>query len=431
MSEAGGGEAVQEFPCPSRLTVPLLQHEGPACEPTVQVGQTVTEGQLIGRAGRPGAVPVHAPRSGRVVEMAPVRTAWSADAPAITIETGPADELTLTPAFESPADSSPMFDDRSGLERLAEWADRAGILIGRELAVGLGDELRRAARAGIHDLIINGLARDPLLETRSGCMARGLESAVHAGQWVKQALGANRAWLAVDRTDRRLLARCRKAAAGTPFRIAQLRNKYPQAAPVLLAWCVTGKETPWGKKTEDVHVLVLEPEALTALADAVLNGKTVTDAVVTVTGSGVRRSGEYRIPIGTRFADVLGHVGLVGVTVRLVDGPPMTGRTIDSIEAVVTRRTTAILIMDRDHDRLPNPGPCLRCGWCQDDCPMGLDPVALLDCHERGDLAMAVGLYPHACLGCGLCSCVCPAELPLSESIRQLKERVPVAAGAR
>ncbi len=426
--EVGKHEPIREFPCPARLTVPMIQHAGPACEPLVQVGQAVAEGQLIGRALRPGAVPVHSPRTGRVVALSRARTAWSPDVPAVTIETGPAEEYTLTPALESSMGSSPDFSSRPGLERLAELADRAGILVGREPAIGLGDQLRHAADAGIQDFIINGLARDPLLENRSVCMAQDLESVVRAGLWVRQALGSERACLVVDRTDRRLLMRARKATAHTPFRIVQLGNKYPQAAPVLLTWCITGRETPCGKTTEDVHALVMEPEALSSLANAVLNGKTITDSVVVVTGPGVRQPGEYRIPVGSSFADVLNHVGVVGTTVRLVDGPPMTGRAIECLDAVVTRRTTAILVMNRDHDRVPDPGLCLRCGWCQDDCPVGLDPMALLDCDERGDWTAAASLHPHACLGCGLCSCICPAELPLSESISRLKERVPLDA---
>jgi len=166
-------------------------------------------------------VPAASPRS-----LAPERP-WSPDVPAVAIDTAPADEYTLTPALDPLSDSSERFEGRPGLERLAEWADRAGILVGREPAIGLGDQLRRAADAGIKDLIINGLTRDPLLQTRSGCMARDLESVVRAGQWVKQALGAERAWLAADRTDRRLLVRCKKTTTGTPVPRGPIEEQVP------------------------------------------------------------------------------------------------------------------------------------------------------------------------------------------------------------
>ena len=60
-----------EIPLPSRLFVPLKQHSGPEAEPVVEVGQEVTEGQLIGQApsGRPDSAPIHAPCAGKVAGL--------------------------------------------------------------------------------------------------------------------------------------------------------------------------------------------------------------------------------------------------------------------------------------------------------------------------------------------------------------------------
>ena len=92
---------------------------------------------------------------------------------------------------------------------------------------------------------------------------------------------------------------------------------------------------------------------------------------------------------------------------------------------MVTKQTSAIVLHDRDQVRSARPGPCLRCGWCQEDCPVGVDPQALLEIMERGALAEASRLYPQACIECGLCSYVCPAELPLAEAAAHLKRLAP------
>jgi len=102
----------------------------------------------------------------------------------------------------------------------------------------------------------------------------------------------------------------------------------------------------------------------------------------------------------------------------------MTGQAVESLDTVVTKQTSAIVLHDRDQIRTPRPGPCVRCGWCQEDCPVGLDPQALLEIVECGALAEASRLYPHACIDCGLCSFVCPAELPLAEAAAKLKRLV-------
>ena len=63
------GRPVQRLPLPQRLTLPLQQHIGHAAEPLVRVGDTVLKGQMIARAVDYVSAPVHAPTSGRIVEI--------------------------------------------------------------------------------------------------------------------------------------------------------------------------------------------------------------------------------------------------------------------------------------------------------------------------------------------------------------------------
>ena len=57
--------AVQEFPEPDILVVPMSQHIGAPCKPLVKKGDLVTKGQKIGD-NQGLCVPVHAPVSGKV-----------------------------------------------------------------------------------------------------------------------------------------------------------------------------------------------------------------------------------------------------------------------------------------------------------------------------------------------------------------------------
>jgi len=201
-----------------------------------------------------------------------------------------------------------------------------------------------------------------------------------------------------------------------------------RAAPALLAWAITGRETPIGRGPEDVHCLVVEVEALLALADALATGRPMVERMVNVAGPAVAKPGLYRVAVGTKVAEVLRQVGLARSVAQVIEGGPLTGTALETTEAVVTRQTAALLVVDYQHERVPAPGPCIRCGWCQDGCPVGLDPQALLDAVERGDTAAAGWLHPAACLGCGLCSYVCPAELPLAQAATRLKHMVEQGA---
>lgn len=303
-------------------------------------------------------------------------------------------------------------------------ADEAGIVSAHGPAFTLGDQFRRAACCRIDTLIINGLEREPLLQVRQCLLEHATVDIIEAAEWLCRAIGLQECRLAVGRKDRRLASHCQASSRGKSVRLVRLASKYPQAAPVLLARTITGRETPCGRTPDHVGVLVVELEPLVALAVAVRENRPMTEVLVTVTGPAVLKHGNYRVPIGMPFVEVLQSVGLSSTPARLVDGGPMTGRAVVDSDAVVTKLTSAILVFDHIHDHVPTPGACIRCGWCQDECPVGLDPLALLDAFERHDLARARGLHVDACLECGLCSALCPSRLPLSEAGTHLKKSV-------
>jgi len=401
----------------------MRQHDGPAARVVARVGEAVDAGQIVGRAEASGAVNVHAPLSGRITALARVDTARALDVPAVEID------LTAAPgAGEMSAPAIATAASRFTAGELADLADDAGIVNPGHPARPLGALLREAAAVHVSDVIVSGLQPEPMLTADWCLLAEHLEAIISAGTWVRHAVGARHVWLALDREDREQVTRCRSAAHRTPIRVVALDNKYPQADPILLTQAILGRETPYGQSTLAAHVLVLDLSVLPALAAAGLCARPMVDRLVTVTGPAAARTGCYRIPVGTPFADVLRHVGLRRPVARVIDGGPMTGQAVESLQVVVTKQTSAILLVDRDAVRTPRPGPCVRCGWCQEDCPVGLDPRALLEIMERNELTEAHRHYAHACIECGLCSYVCPAELPLADAAARVKRMAPIAS---
>lgn len=478
--EVSAADGPLEYIAPSaKVVVPLLQHVGSPADALVEVGQAVRIGELIGKASQAGAMAIHSPVAGTVVGLVRAVSASHVDVAAVEIECGEKnssspldiegtfplaneatsilnDEATSILGNEAKRSSPPL--DNGGqqqspplnkggeggvnaaresssvkesplappfkggnVDELAEIADRAGIVSCRRAAAALGEQLRAAGRGTITDVIISGLPQEPLVTAGCELLRRHAKETVDMGMQLADALEAKRIWLAVDRGDRDLVGRCRRAVRKTSVRVAPLHNKYPQAAPVLLAWAIAGRETPIGRRPEDVGCFIVEVEALLALAEAIHTGRPMIERVVNVGGPAIARPGVYRIPVGVTVADVLRHVGLARRVAQMIEGGPLTGRTIETTEAVVTRQTSALLALDHESERVPAPGPCIRCGWCQDGCPVGLDPQALLDAAERGDIKAARSLHPGACLACGLCSYVCPAELPLSQAATRLR----------
>lgn len=411
---------VQPFIGPRILRVPLQHHEGPPAKACVRIGQTVAAGDCIGRSDAPDGLDVHAPLAGRVTDLVQVDAAWRTDLPAVVIEVSDPGIPRQHRPVQIPGDlPAPSIDE------LIQAARSAGLTDFQPRASSLAVTLRQAAGQGVDHVIVNTLVGEPMLTALTATVDEYLDAIVRVATWLAKALDTKRCWLAIDRTEHNRVKRMRSATHGTPVRVAPLVNKYPQHLPVLLASTITGREAPPGSDPTDIGALVLQAEALIGLAEAMSWKDRVpvpmTHQVVTVTGPGVTRAGHYRIPLGTRFCDVLYQTGVAGVVRRVVEGGPITGRATDDLNVVVTKQTSAILVLDRGGDRVAAPGPCVRCGWCQEDCPVGLDPQRLLDLVERGEQEQAGRYYPQACVECGLCSYVCPAELPLAQAVIELK----------
>ena len=416
------------MPADEALRVALRQHAGPACSPCVEVGQTVRGGQVIGRPdGTTGGAPVHAPTSGRVAAFVTVETPHACDVPAVQIEPDGLD------AWE-PMNAAPA-DDVS-LPALIDLVDRAGVAGMSPDGSTAAAAIASAAERGVRYLIINGVESEPILTAEYRILTEHGQQILRAADLLARLLGVPRPILAVDRANRYLIDRLRGWARDTRVRVLPLASKYPQSAPPLLVRSIVKREIPYGGSALDVGAVVLDVATTWAIGRAVHEGRPLTSRIVTVAGKAVSRPGNYDVPLGTPLRRLIEHVGLRSHIMRVVIGGPMTGVTASSMNVVTTKRVGAVLLLTEEQVAVRQPGPCIRCGWCLEDCPVGLDPPDCLaavesepnnarpDKDDRRD--RIARLFPHACLGCGICSYVCPAGLSLTEGVARARALVSI-----
>jgi electron transport complex protein RnfC len=158
-----------------------------------------------------------------------------------------------------------------------------------------------------------------------------------------------------------------------------------------------------------------------ALADAILYGLPPISSVVTVTGDAVARPADYRAPAGTTVGRLLEQADVVKPIGMVVAGGPLSGRALSHPDVVLDPVTSCLTLLSNEALRRRNPQACLRCGWCLDACPVGLDPAALMNLAERLAYDQIASQHPEVCLECGICSYVCPAQLDLARAARDLK----------
>ncbi len=79
-------KAIETMPLPKEVVIPLSQHIGAPCTPTVKVGDMVKRGQLIGTTEAFMHADIHAPVSGKVKKIDDMPHLGRITCPAIVIE---------------------------------------------------------------------------------------------------------------------------------------------------------------------------------------------------------------------------------------------------------------------------------------------------------------------------------------------------------
>ncbi|HSV30255.1 MAG TPA: RnfABCDGE type electron transport complex subunit C, partial [Candidatus Omnitrophota bacterium] len=156
--ELSSEQAIEPFPMPARLFIPLQQHIGAPAEPVVKIGDHVLKGQMIARAQGPVSAPVHAPTSGTIADIGNHTAPHPSGLPqrTIVIEADGKDEWAPLP--------EPVADPLSLTpQAIAERVAAAGI-------VGLGGatfpsaiKLDLKARYKLDTLVMNGAECEPYL----------------------------------------------------------------------------------------------------------------------------------------------------------------------------------------------------------------------------------------------------------------------------
>jgi len=406
---ATSGKPIERPPLPSKLFVPMSQHLGAPCEPTVAVGDRVVRGQLIGSVDAMVSAPVHAPASGVVDAIAPVLLTSGVRAPAVVIATDPDQDLE---AFEPIAHAH---DVRAAVRA-------AGI-------VGLGGaafpsvvKLTPPKDMRLDLLIVNGCECEPRLTCDHRLMLEHAEQVVSGSKVVASAVGAERIVIAVE-DDKPDAVEALRAAADGGVEVVALPVRYPQGGEKQLILAITGREVGHGQLPASVGALVHNVATIVAMLEAIENGRPLIERVVTVTGA-VKRPGNYLTLLGTLVSDLIEAAGgLDGPVGRVVAGGPMTGAALGSLDVPIVKGTSGVLALRPDEAApcVDGDQPCIRCRRCADACPMGLSPFALGTYADRRMWDKTSALHTLDCIECGCCSYVCPTQRPLVQLIRLAK----------
>lgn len=417
------------MPPPERVILPMQQHLGAPCVPTVKKGDTVFVGTVVGDSDAYVSAPVHASVSGTVEELTTVMLTGGQMTQAVVIRSD--GKMEKDPAIYPPAAITTK-------EELAAAARSAGL-------VGLGGagfpahvKLNVPEGKQIDTLIVNVAECEPYVTSDHREALENGKNVLEGIYKVKEILEVQRVLIAVEDNKPDVIQRLSEIANDPQrdpldqVRVLPLKSRYPQGAEKMLVQACTGRKVPEGKLPADVGCLVMNIGSISFLASYMRTGMPLTLKRVTLDGSAIAHPQNVIVPVGTPIKDVVAFCGgYKAEPKKLIMGGPMMGVAITSDELPILKQNNAILAFDEREAALRQPTACIRCGRCVAACPMQLMPTKLEQAAERKDVEALQSLHVMTCMECGCCSFSCPAGRRLVQAIRLGKSYVRKAGGKK
>ncbi|WP_435685457.1 electron transport complex subunit RsxC, partial [Sedimenticola selenatireducens] len=411
--------AIKRLPFAPKVYVPLAQHIGAPAVALVKPGQEVVRGEPIAEAGGFVSVPMHAPVTGIVRSIDHlVPTAAGPKTPAIVIETYEAATQEVLYGLDQDLDTLTR-------DELIKAVQASGM-------VGLGgaafpSHVKLLPPEGkiIETLIINGCECEPYLTCDHRVMLEQTDRLIAGIRTIMRATGARQAIIGVEDNKLDAVKAIRdKLPAGEAISCEAVETKYPQGAEKMLIKSLLNREVPSGGLPVDIGVAVYNVGTMAQLGELIPRSRGLIERVVTVSGPGVGKPGNYLVPIGTPLRFLMEQVGSSSEANEVIVGGPMMGMTVASLDVPVTKGLSGVVVFEVEaEDQQERPVyPCIKCGACLDACPINLNPSMLgqLASVRQYDV-MAADFHLNDCFECGCCSYVCPSNIPLTQYFRIAK----------
>lgn len=412
---------IEVMPLPAELELILGQHIGAPCTPVVEKRGAIAEGDLVAEVKKGLGVPLHAPAAGSVKVIGKSAHPIRVSVPSITLKT----DQEASPHEWIAAD----WQDLDGQALLKKVHDGGIVGIG-----GAGFpthvKLKPPADNPVDTLLLNGAECEPYITADHRVMLEHPAEVVEGAVILLKILGITECYIGIESNKPDAIQRMTEAAqkvSGNECRIqvVTLQVKYPQGSEKQLIEAITGRRVPAMALPSSVGVVVHNVSTTKAVRDAVVLGKPLIEKVVTISGKGINRPANLLVKVGTKISDIVDWCGGTRPELaRVIMGGPMMGFAVSSLDIPVTKTTSSILFLTEDELDTRPLSACIRCGWCLDACPMGLEPkeIGIYVEANRAEETEQFGVFD--CFECGSCAYVCPAKRPLVQFVRLAKMKV-------
>jgi len=174
---------------------------------------------------------------------------------------------------------------------------------------------------------------------------------------------------------------------------------------------------------QDVGVVCSNVGTAISVYEAVALSKPLYERLITITGD-VQQPKNLWGRNGTLIKDIINQCsGYIGEPYKVLNGGPMMGVAMENDEQPILKATSGLVVLGKDKFKRMRI-ECIRCGKCNEVCPMNLYPNMIANYGEKKMFENAEKVFAMDCFECGNCSYVCPVDIPLVHLIRYAKKEV-------
>ncbi|WP_049270746.1 cobalamin reductase PduS [Citrobacter braakii] len=329
---------------------------------------------------------------------------------------------------------STLYDAQTIRERV-----RAAGVVG---AGGAGFPAHVKLLAQVDTFLVNAAECEPMLKVDQQLMAVQAERLIRGVQYAMTATGARAGIIALKEKYQKAI-NALTPLLPTGIRLHILPDVYPAGDEVLTIWMATGRRVPPAALPVSVGVVVNNVQTVLNIARAVEQQYPVTRRTLTVNGA-VARPITLTVPIGMSLREVLALAG--GATVDdpgFINGGPMMGGLITSLDTPVSKTTGGLLVLPKSHALIQRrmqdertvlsvaKTVCEQCRLCTDLCPRHLighelSPHLLVRAVNYQQAATPqLLLTALTCSECNVCESVaCPVGISPMRINRMLKREL-------
>jgi len=413
--------AVQEFPEPDILVIPMSQHIGAPCKPLVKKGDLVTKGQKIGD-NQGLCVPVHASVSGKVKSVEAKAHTSGTTMMSVVIENDHLGTLCedIKPRTQEEVDALTP-EELMGIIREAGIVGMGGAAFPThvKLSSGIGK---------VDTIIVNAGECEPYITADDRLCREYPEELISGIKIIMKILGLKEAHIGIEDNKPEAILALKATVADSGIVVDALPAMYPQGAEKQLIQAVTGRQVPSGGLPAAVGCAVFNAATCKAIHDAVYEGMPLIRRIVTVSGDILMEPKNLMVPVGTSFNDLIEACGHSENPYKVLNGGPMMGAAQYDLSVPTVKACNAITVLGHKNKFAVEESRCIRCGKCIDACPMKLMPVLMYKALYTGDVEEMKATNLMDCIECGCCAYTCPAAVPLVLGFRSGKQILRDAA---